>query len=189
MPLCIQIRASSSPRAARVWAASFSWWGNSRSEPPPWMSKPTRKLLLRHRRALDVPARPPGTPRRRPEGVLALLAGLPQREVERVALAIRALHGLALVHVLQAAVGQRAVVRVGAHAEEHVPVALVGVAPLDQRLDVVDDRAHRLRGQRLLVGAAQLQRVGVGRSSARSSPRPARRWDASAPARRRRSCR
>ncbi len=41
IPLCIQIEASSCPRAARVWAASFSWWGKSRSEPPPWMSKPT----------------------------------------------------------------------------------------------------------------------------------------------------
>ena len=38
---------------------------------------------LRHRRALDVPARPALAPRRRPGGVLALLARLPEREVLR----------------------------------------------------------------------------------------------------------
>ena len=42
IPTCIQVRASSAPPCAqRVWAASFSWWGNTRSLPPPWTSKPT----------------------------------------------------------------------------------------------------------------------------------------------------
>ena len=39
--------------------------------------------LLGHRRALDVPARPAVAPGARPERVLALLARLPEREVER----------------------------------------------------------------------------------------------------------
>ena len=39
IPLCIQIRASGTPRAASVWAISFSWCGKTRSEPPLWISK------------------------------------------------------------------------------------------------------------------------------------------------------
>ncbi len=39
IPLCIQIFARGSPRAASVWAISFSWWGKTRSEPPPWIAK------------------------------------------------------------------------------------------------------------------------------------------------------
>ena len=35
IPLCIQIRARGTPRAASVWAISFSWWGKTRSAPPP----------------------------------------------------------------------------------------------------------------------------------------------------------
>src|ERR1700736_6425303 len=60
MPLCIQIRASSLPGcAARVWAASFSWWGNTRSEPPPWMSMPTPSRLSAIReRSLCQPGGP-----------------------------------------------------------------------------------------------------------------------------------
>ena len=35
--LCSQYSANPSP-AARDWASSFSWCGNTRSRPPPWMS-------------------------------------------------------------------------------------------------------------------------------------------------------
>ena len=41
MPLCIHSLASGLPRAASVCAISFSWCGNTRSEPPPWTSKST----------------------------------------------------------------------------------------------------------------------------------------------------
>ena len=41
IPLCIQIRDSSVPRALRVCAASFSWCGKVRSLPPLWISNPT----------------------------------------------------------------------------------------------------------------------------------------------------
>ena len=37
MPLCIQIFANALPRA-RDCASSFSWWGKTRSSPPPWIS-------------------------------------------------------------------------------------------------------------------------------------------------------
>ena len=66
IPLCIQMRASGLPRAASVWAISFSWCGKTRSEPPPWISKSTPEDLLGHRRALDVPARAGHGPRARP---------------------------------------------------------------------------------------------------------------------------
>ena len=38
IPLCIHTFASGLPRPASVCAASFSWCGNTRSMPPPWMS-------------------------------------------------------------------------------------------------------------------------------------------------------
>ena len=41
MPLCIQVRLSGLPRAASVCAISFSWCGNTRSEPPPCTSNGT----------------------------------------------------------------------------------------------------------------------------------------------------
>ncbi len=44
IPLCIQMRASGSPRPASVCAISFSWCGNTRSEPPPWMSKSSPRI-------------------------------------------------------------------------------------------------------------------------------------------------
>ena len=37
IPLCIQTRAKGRP-AASDWAISFSWWGKTRSEPPPWIA-------------------------------------------------------------------------------------------------------------------------------------------------------
>ena len=36
-PWCTQNRANGRP-AAFDWASSFSWCGNTRSSPPPWMS-------------------------------------------------------------------------------------------------------------------------------------------------------
>ncbi len=41
IPLCIQIFARGLPRAASVCAISFSWWGKTRSEPPPWIENST----------------------------------------------------------------------------------------------------------------------------------------------------
>ena len=86
IPLCIQRRANSRP-APRDCAISFSWCGNTRSSPPPWISKTGPEVLLGHRRALDVPPRPPTAPRRVPRRVLTLLRRLPEREVARILLA------------------------------------------------------------------------------------------------------
>ena len=64
IPLCIQMRVSSAPRAVRVWAASFSWWGKMRSLPPPWISNPTpsrSSAIAEH--SMCQPGRP------RPHGV------------------------------------------------------------------------------------------------------------------------
>src|SRR5262249_47422268 len=46
-------------------------------------------------------------------------------------------------------------------AEVDVPCDGIRVSGLDQSPDVVDNRPHRLRRQRLVVGTAETQRVGV----------------------------
>ena len=88
MPLCIHSFVSSAPRAARVCAASFSWWGKTRSEPPPWMSKPTPSscsAIAEH--SMCQPGRP--GPQGDSQTVSSpSLCALPQREVERVLLAL-----------------------------------------------------------------------------------------------------
>src|SRR5204863_10162882 len=81
--------------------------------------------VLRHRRALDVPARPATPPRRIPCGVLARLVRLPQREVEPVLL--RALVVLALIHLLDRAVRELPVLGERAHPEVDVARACVRV--------------------------------------------------------------
>ena len=43
--------------SATAWARSFSWWGNFRSRPPQWRSKPSPEQVERHHHALGVPAR------------------------------------------------------------------------------------------------------------------------------------
>ncbi len=118
--------------------------------------------LLGHRRALDVPARATPAPGRVPRRVLPLLLGLPEREVQRVLLAIGPFDPLALVEVVELAVRERPVVGVGAHAEVDVAVDRVGGVALDQRGDQRHDPVDRLRGQRLVVGPRQAERVGVG---------------------------
>src|SRR5207249_8281536 len=110
---------------------------------------------LGHGGALDVPAGAPAAPGRGPEGVLALLPRLPHREVERILLALGALEALALVHVLQAPVGELAVARVGTHETVHVALGGVGMTCVDERGDVLGDRLHALRRQRLAVWTAE----------------------------------
>src|SRR4051812_24733574 len=79
------------------------------------------EVLLRHRRALDVPAGPAASPGRGPRRRrrLGLLPALPQREVARVPLStgIRVLGGL---HVVDLLPGQLAVRRPGPHVEVDV---------------------------------------------------------------------
>src|SRR5581483_4244295 len=62
IPLCAQIRANGCP-SARDWASSFSWWGKTRSRPPPWISKlGPRSSSARTEHSMCQPGRP------RPQG-------------------------------------------------------------------------------------------------------------------------
>ena len=89
--------------------------------------------LLRHRRALDVPARPAAPPRRVPPGVLGLrLVRLPEREVAAVLLERVRLLLLDLVGPLA---GEPPVVGKRRDAEVDVATDGVRVAARDQLLD------------------------------------------------------
>ena len=90
------------------------------------------EVLLGHRRALEVPAGPAGTPRGVP-GRLALLGALPEREVQRVLLGV-ASSGLRRAHVLGPLPGEGAVRRERRHVEVDVAAGGVGVAAVDQAL-------------------------------------------------------
>src|SRR5205814_7893599 len=101
------------------------------------------EVLLRHRRALDVPARPPPAPRRVPPRVLPGLVRLPEREVARIPLErVR----LLLLHLVEPLTRKPAVV--GELRDPVVDVAfdLVGEPALDQVLDQRDLLRDRLRG-------------------------------------------
>src|SRR5581483_4104916 len=119
--------------------------------------------LLRHRRALDVPARPAGPPRRLPERVLALLVRLPEREVARILLQLALLLLLGRIprRGFVEATGERAVVRVAADAEVDVAARGIGEVALDQVADQRDDLLDRLARLRLVVGSAQTEQVRV----------------------------
>ena len=116
---------------------------------------------LRHRRALDVPARAARSPGRPPLAVLARLVRLPEREVERVLLERGTLDALALVHLVGFAARERAVGLVAANAKVDVAAREVGVAGLDQRRDLGHDRLDPLARERLVVGSPEPQPVGV----------------------------
>ena len=115
--------------------------------------------LDRHRRALDVPAGTARAPRRLP-GRLAGLGGLPQHEVERVALGLVHLDARAGAQVCEPLAGQLPVRLEVRHGVVHVAVrADVGVALVDQRLH------HRRRS-----AAGARWRAARGRPGARRAP-------------------
>jgi hypothetical protein len=116
---------------------------------------------LGHGRALDVPAGTPVSPGRRPVGVLALLGRLPEREVERIVLAVGALDPLALIHLVDVAARQLPVARQGPDAEVDVAVRRVGVAALHERLDQLHDLLDRLRRERLVIRPAEAEPLRV----------------------------
>jgi hypothetical protein len=104
------------------------------------------QVLVRHRRALQVPAGAAAAPRGLPVG-LARLGRLPHREVARVAFAGDAVLG-GLAQVVDVLVGQLEIVRVRAHVEVDAAVGLVRVTALDQpahHLDHLGDVAGRPR--------------------------------------------
>ena len=115
----------------------------------------------RHRRALDVPARPPVAPGRGPAR-LAGLGGLPQHEVERIALRLIDLDAGAGPQVAELLAGQLAVALEAADRIEHVAVGgRVGVALLDQRLDHRDDLGDIGGRPRLVLGDLDAERREV----------------------------
>ena len=186
--------SSSRPRPAGSRCASSSWpspacrarsgsarsrsrdAGKTRSMPPPWMSKVWPRVLLRHRRALDVPAGPArrrDAAGRRP-GRLAGLGRLPQHEVHRPLLVGRDVDARAGLHLLQRAVGEPAVVRHRrarrtAHAprpHRHAPRTSASIsAPCHA------SSADVFGGARLHASAAARRARRCPRGTAASSPR------------------
>src|SRR5262249_10851478 len=102
-----------------------------------------------HRRALDVPARPPRTPRALPRG-LARLRALPQREVQRIPLRLAGLDAVALAQLVDAPARQLPVVGLPAHVVVDVAAGGVGEALLDQRADHAVHLGDVLRGPRVV---------------------------------------
>src|SRR5918997_32597 len=128
--------------------------------------RPVGQVLLDHRRALDVPARTPTSPRALPRG-LAGLRGLPEREVER-ALLETGLALLRLAHLLGALVRELAVLREAFDGVVDVAVAGgVSVALLDELLNKRDHLRDMLCRPRLDIREADAEHVqalmeGVG---------------------------
>jgi hypothetical protein len=116
------------------------------------------EVLLRHRRALDVPARPAHPPRRLPGGVLARLLSLPEGEVALILLQVAR---LLRDHLVELRAGEPPVLREARHAEVDVAAGLVGVTTLDQLLDEGDDLRDRLARARLDIGTAEAEVVRV----------------------------
>ena len=103
------------------------------------------EVLVRHSRALNMPARAALAAPRRIPSRLTRLCSLPDREVHRIFLYLAdrdAGTGLQLLHRL---VAQLAILGEGLGAEVYVTVlSNVSVAVLDQALNNVDDRVHGL---------------------------------------------
>ncbi len=113
-----------------------------------------------HGRALDMPARPPGSPRAVPGG-LAGLRALPQREVAGVALAFVDLHASAGQEVLEVLAGKLAVGGKPANLEVDVPLHDVAVAAGDEALDHRDHLGNMLGGLGLHLRRQHAERGDV----------------------------
>ena len=125
------------------------------------MSKCGAEQLDRHRRALDVPAGPTRAPRRFPRR-LAGLRGLPQHEVERIALGLVHLDARAGAQVREPLAGEPAV-RLELR-DRVVDVAVVGgvrVALVDEPLHHRDDLRDVLGRARLVVAERHAERRAV----------------------------
>ena len=127
MPLCIQRRrararapsASGRPRSRGGGRAGPSRRRGCRAARPAALS-----AIAEHSMCQPGRPAPQGAPRR----VLARLVRLPEREVERVLLALGALDALALVHLVDARCESAPYPPSRAHAEVDVAAARVGVA-------------------------------------------------------------
>ena len=154
---CASRPARTRGRAPSDCAISFSWCGNTRSRPPPWISKlGPRYFSAIAEHSMCQPGRP-APPRRVPGCVLARLVRLPQREVARILLErVR----LLLLHLVGPLAREPAVPGVARDAEVDVALDLVREAASRSSCSIIDD----------LLGN------GLGRPSARRRgiPRPSR---------------
>ena len=116
------------------------------------------QVAVDHGGTLGVPSGAPLAPRALPRW-LAGLGGLPQGEVERVALVLVLLDACTHHKVIDVAAGDLAVGGVAAHGEVHVAVVRrVGVPTVDKRLDHADHGADLLGGTGADIG---IEHVGV----------------------------
>src|SRR5699024_1525001 len=112
------------------------------------------EVLARHRRAFQMPSGPATAPGGVPAGAgrIGVLGRLPQREIAGVAL----IGGLVLLdrgQLVQALVGEPAVLWPGAHVEIHVArIAGVGMPAGDESLDQVDHLRDMTGGAGLVGG-------------------------------------
>ena len=179
--LCIHQRANGRP-AAVDWASSFSWCGNRRSSPPPWMSNSGPRYLptiAEHSRCQPGRPRPYGVGHDAVSGSPSLCpfqsaksrgSRLPRGSASAAA-------SISSTRWLDSA----AVLRPGPHVEVDVARAVgrrVGVARLDELLHQLDHLRHvagraRLVGRRRaaehVVGRVQRPLVGVGQRPPRDT--------------------
>src|SRR5579884_1843003 len=92
------------------------------------------KMLLDHRRALDVPTGAPPGPRRIPADH-AFFTRLPQHKVRGIALVRRDLDAGAGDHLLTITTGEHAIIGVARHREKDMAFGFIGMTEAHQSLD------------------------------------------------------
>ena len=117
--------------------------------------------IERHRRALDVPARPAGTPRRVPRG-LARLRGLPEHEVDGRALPLVDIDARAggVEQLFDRSMRQCAVRRERGHVEVHAAaIDDVRMVRVDELGDELEHARDVLRGVGDVVRFADVEAI------------------------------
>ncbi len=149
MPLCTQYWANPSP-TARDWASSFSWCGNTRSRPPPWMSNVGPRYLVdmaEHSRCQPGRPGPHGVSQEGSPG----LAPFQRAKSRGSRLASAVSVSSAGRTVFQSLPGQRAVGRPGTDVEVHIAARGVGVPAGNQPPHQRDHLRDMARGPRFHV--------------------------------------
>src|SRR5207244_1063926 len=151
-PLCIQKFAMTGVwKAQRDCAISFSWWGNTRSMPPPWMSKVSPRCfhdMAEH--SMCQPGRP---------GAL-----MPAGDGHAGSPGFEGFHSTkSMGSRLSGATAARELAVVGHRrdAEQHVVLRHIGVARRDQALDQRPHLGDMLGRARLDGRAERAERVDV----------------------------
>ena len=121
------------------------------------------KVLLAHRRALDVPARTALAPRALPGDAFGLprLRRLPEREVEGIAFQLAGIDARARQEVVEVALGELPVLREAPDREVDVAARLVGVASGNELFDERDHLGNMLGGLGLDVRGRDPERCHV----------------------------